>query len=472
MFQNPLKNTKAIRTDMFKVAIPIAVSGLMNQIQMLIDKAFLGHYSMTLANGTVLTGTDFLSAVGNVFFPYIVTLAFLWAIPTGTVVLVSQRLGAKDPEKARLYAEASVKYHSLISIAMYFVWLIIAKPVFVIMGVQEPILSVSLEYIRMMSLGLLTMGFAVSMGSVFQGMGVTNPEMKSGIVMSLVNIVLDWIMIYGRFGFPEMGAAGAGLATAIAGFVANAYYVFVAMRAKGTAFVPRFGGILRAKVKDYLTVLKLGLPTGVEDTLWNFGNLLLAYMLNKLSSDAVGIYSLVIQIELTPVFFYYGIARAVTTLVGKSTGERNIPQAKRIGLVGTAFSASLCAAFSGIFIAIPALVLRIFTNDSGTIAKSAPFLVIASITMFPKCVNIISGNGIRGYGDTLWMLVTQIFGIVFVVSACWALAFPAGLGMYGVFIALFLDETIRGIVNTVRFYRGETSVFHKALDSDPGEKAA
>jgi multidrug resistance protein, MATE family len=472
MLQNPLKNTRTIRTDMFKIAVPIAVSGLMNQIQMLIDKAFLGHYSMTLSNGTVLTGTDFLSAVGNVFFPYIVTLAFLWAIPTGTVVLVSQRLGAKEADKARLYAEASVKYHSLVSIAMYFVWLIIAKPVFVLMGVQEPVLSVSLEYIRMMSLGLLTMGFAASMGSVFQGMGVTNPEMKSGIVMSLVNVVLDWIMIFGKFGFPEMGAAGAGLATAIAGFVANAYYVFAAVRAKGTAFIPSFRGILKARLGDYITVLKVGLPTGVEDTLWNFGNLLLAYMLNKLSSDAVGIYSLVIQIELTPVFLYYGIARGVTTLVGKSTGERNIPEAKRIGLVGTTFSVTLCALFSAVFIAAPALVLRIFTNDSGTISKAAPFLVIASITMFPKCVNIISGNGIRGYGDTLWMLITQIFGIVFVVGTCWALAFPAGLGMYGVFIALFLDETLRGIVNTARFYRGETSLFHKALDAAPGAKAA
>jgi len=467
MFANPLKNSGDIRKNMLKIAIPIAISGLMNQIQMMIDKAFLGHYSMTLADGTVLRGIDFLSAVGNVFFPYIVSLAFLWAIPTGTVVLVSQRLGAKEPEKARIFAEASIKYHSLLSIAMYFIWLLIAEPVFVLMGVKEPILSVSLQYIRTMSLGLLTMGFAVSMGSTYQGMGVTNPEMKSGILMSLVNIFLDWVMIFGKLGFPEMGAAGAGLATAIAGFAANGYYVVAAVRAKGAAFVPSLRGVLKAKLRDYVAVLKVGLPTGLEDVLWNFGNLLLAYMLNKLSMDAVGIYSLVILIELTPVFFYYGIARAVTTLVGKSTGERNIVEAKRIGVVGTVFSVSFCLGFSAFFIAFPSFVLRLFTNDAGTVAKSVNFLIIASITMFPKCVNIISGNGIRGYGDTLWMLATQIFGIVFVVGTCWALVFPAGLGMYGVFIALFLDETIRGIINTVRFYRGETSVFHKALGSEP-----
>ncbi len=465
MLSNPLKGSSEIRRSMFRIAIPIAISGLMNQVQMLIDTAFLGHYSMTLADGRVLTGTDFLSAVGNVFFPYIVTLAFLWAIPTGAVVLVSQRLGAKDVENARRYAEASIKYHSLLSIAVWGLWLFIAEPVLRLMGVQEPILSLSLVYLRMMSLELLTMGFGSSYSAVYQGMGITSPEMKSGVLRSIVNIILDYIMIYGKFGFPELGAAGAGLATAISGFIANAYYVLAARRAGGTAFTPRFIGIFKAKFRDYAHVLKVGLPTGAEDTLWNLGNLILATMLNFIARDAVGIYRLVVQIEITPVFFYYGIARAVTTLVGNRTGERNIAEAKRVGIIGTSFSVIFCLVFSALFIAFPRQIISIFTNDADTIFKAAPFLIISSLTMFPKCINIISGNGIRGYGDTLWMLFTQIFGIVFVVATCYILAFPVGLGMYGVFIAIFLDETIRGLINTLRFYKGETSIFHKALKS-------
>jgi Na+-driven multidrug efflux pump len=89
-------------------------------------------------------------------------------------------------------------------------------------------------------------------------------------------------------------------------------------------------------------------------------------------------------------------------------------------------------------------------------------LVITAFTMMPRAVNIISGNGIRGYGDTMWMLATQIFGIIFILSLSYILMFPVGLGIYGLFIGMFSDETLRGIINTIRFYRGETSIFHKA----------
>jgi MATE family multidrug resistance protein len=97
------------------------------------------------------------------------------------------------------------------------------------------------------------------------------------------------------------------------------------------------------------------------------------------------------------------------------------------------------------------------------IEKAAPFLVITAFTMIPRAINIISGHGIRGYGDTLWMLITQIFGIVFIISLSYILMFPAGLGMYGLFIGMFSDESVRCVINTIRFYRGETSIFHKAI---------
>jgi len=468
-----LLGNRTIRKDIFKIAIPIAISGIVTQVQMLIDTAFLGHYSMRLSDGSILRGTDFLSAVGNVFFPYIVSLAFLWSISTGTVVLVSQRLGAKDPGKAKLYAEVSIKCNALLSIALYLFWLIMAEPIFRLMGVREPILGVSLAYIRTMSLELIPMGIAVGLGAAFQGMGITRPEMESGILRSLVNVFLDWVMIYGRLGFPEMGAAGAGLATAVSGFVANTYFAFIALRSRRAPFRPGLRGILKAPLRNYLRVLRVGLPTGLEDVLWNLGNLILAGMLNSLSQDAVGIYRLVTQIEVTPIFFYQGIARAVTTLVGNRTGERDIPGAKRVALLGTAYTAAFCAVFTALFLLAPKPILAVFCNDPSTVAKSAPFLMITALTMIPRSVNIVSGNAIRGYGDTFWMLATQVFGIAFVLSATWTLVFPAGLGMYGLFIALSADETLRGVINTVRFYRGETSLFHKGpLGARQGEQAA
>lgn len=456
-------NFKPFSKQMFRIALPIALSGMIMQVQMLIDTAFLARYTTTLPDGSVLSGSEILSAVGNVFFPYIVTIALIWSIGTGVVVLVSQFLGADKPQDARTFALAGLKYNSLLSWLVYIFWLLFARKVFVALGVHQPILTLSLEYISFLSLELLYLGMSTSINSIFQGTANTKPEMFTGVFRSLLHIVLDYIFIFGHFGFPEMGVAGAGIASSLSGLIATMIMLAIFMKTSSLPFKVDFKSLVAAPIRPYLTVLRVGLPVGLEDMLWNFGNLILAYFLNLLSAEAVGIYRLVYQIEITPIFFYFGLARAVTTMVGQRTGQRDLPAARESGLIGTFYTVIFCFLFTGTFAFFPRQIISIFTSDMQLIEKAAPFLVITAFTMIPRAVNIISGNGIRGYGDTMWMLITQVFGIVFIISLSYILMFPAGLGMYGLFIGMFSDETVRCVINTIRFYRGETSIFHKAI---------
>lgn len=459
LFKSP--NFKPFSRQMFRIALPIALSGIIMQVQMLIDTAFLARYT-TSVNGSVLSGSDILSAVGNVFFPYMVTISFIWAMGTGVVVLVSQHLGANKPDEARTVGNVALKYNTLLSWVGFAFWFFFAKKVFTLMGVQEPILTLSLQYIGFVSIELLYMGASTSVNAIFQGTGNTQPEMYTGIFRSLLHIVLDYILIFGHFGFPEMGVAGAGLASTTSGFFATLIMIFIFTKTKNLPFKVNLKSILLAPIKPYIKLLKVALPASLEEMLWNFGNLVLAYFLNLLSPDAVGIYRLVYQIEITPIFFYQGLARAVTTLVGQRTGARDLPGARESGLIGTFYTVSFCVLFTISFVLIPKLILSVFTPDVKLIDEAAPLLIITAFTMMPRAVNIISGNGIRGYGDTVWMLATQIFGMFFLLSLSYLLMFPVGFGIYGLFIGMFSDETVRGIINTVRFYKGETSIFHKA----------
>ncbi|MFH1524929.1 MAG: MATE family efflux transporter [Chloroflexota bacterium] len=465
------KEIKNISKQMFRIAIPIAISGIIMQVQMLIDTAFLARYTITMPGGTITSGSEILSAVGNVYFPYLVTLSFLWSLSTGAVILVSQRLGAREPENARRYAVTSLKFNTVLSWLVYLFWLLFAEKIFVLMGVHEPILGMSLQYLRFISLELLYMGMASSLGAIFQGMGITRPEMVTGIFRSLLHIGLDYLLIFGHFGFPELGIAGAGIASTAAGLLATLALAFIFFKMKHLAFRPDLMSVLKAPFKDYRAVFKVGLPVGLEDMLWNLGNLVLAFLLNRLNADAVGVYRLVVQIEGTPIFFYMGLARAVTTLVGNRTGERDLSGARRVALVGSTYTALFCAGFTAAFILFPRFILSIFTPDVGLIDKSAPLLVITALTMIPRAINIISGHGIRGYGDTLWMLATQVFGIFFIISLAYILIFPVGLGMIGMFIAMFSDEFLRGVINTIRFYRGEKSLFFKGISATPSVNA-
>jgi putative MATE family efflux protein len=464
LFSSP--HFKPFSRQMFRIALPIALSGMIMQVQMLIDTAFLARYTTTLPDGSILSGSEILSAVGNVFFPYIVSIALIWSIGTGIVVLVSQFLGAGKPEKARVFALSGLKYNTLLSWLVYIFWLLFADKVFTALGVHQSIRILSMEYISFLSLELIYLGMSTSINSIFQGTANTKPEMFAGIFRSLLHILLDYIFIFGHFGFPELGVAGAGIASSLSGLASTLIMLAIFMKSRILPFKVDFKSLVIAPFRPYLTVLKVGLPVGVEDMLWNFGNLILAYFLNLLSAEAVGIYRLVYQIEITPIFFYFGLARAVTTMVGQRTGERDLPAARESGLIGTFYTIIFCLIFTGSFAIFPRQIISIFTPDTHLIEKAAPFLIITAFTMIPRAVNIISGNGIRGYGDTMWMLITQIFGIVFIISLSYVLMFPLGLGMYGLFIGMFSDESLRGIINTIRFYKGEPSIFHKTIVVD------
>ncbi len=234
LFSSP--NFKPFSKQMFRIAIPIAVSGIVMQIQMLIDTAFLARYTTTLADGSILTGSDILSAVGNVFFPYLVTVSFIWSISTGAVVLVSQRLGAGEPEKARQFGLSAIKFNTLLSWLVYVFWLLFAEKVFVALGVHQPILTVSLEYLTFVSMELIYLGLGNSVNAVFQGTGNTRPEMITGVFRSLLHILLDYIFIFGKFGFPEMGVAGAGIASSVSGLAATLVMLGIFLKGKFLPF--------------------------------------------------------------------------------------------------------------------------------------------------------------------------------------------------------------------------------------------
>jgi putative MATE family efflux protein len=308
------------------------------------------------------------------------------------------------------------------------------------------------------------MGVECTAASEMHGVGISKPLMYIGIIRSLLNVLLDWIMIYGKFGCPALGIQGAALATVISNFVGFPVVLYIVFKAGHLPFRLSFRGTLRAPWKNYLPVIKLGLPSAGEEVLWNSGNLVLVRMLNSLGMGGAGIYTLIMQIESTPVLLYMGISKAAQTVVGNRTGERNIPLAIRDGMQCMRYTLYVSFTFVLIFLLFPTQVLKIFTTDASIIQTAAPFLMIAALYLLPKAVNITIGHGIRGFGDTRWMLYTQIFGTVYIITCATAMIYGFKLGVLGIFVAMGTDETIRAIINFIRFTKGERGKGHFQRD--------
>ena len=427
--------------QILQLALPLILQQLCLQMQIWIDRAMLGHLN-----------ADFFSAIGNTTVPYHMVTSTITAICGGTAILVAHSIGARDPERAGNVSRSSFLGSTLISLAAFLALFFGSGTLFTLMGVQSPILEYSTAYIRVLSLSLLVLGPAATASAVLQGLGLTRTIMAAGITGNLLNILLDWILIFGKLGFPAMGIRGAALATVLANAVSALLTVCYVLFSHRMPFRLSPRQLLSGNMAGYRQVLTLGIPSGLEYALWNIGNIILVSFLNRLDMLSAGIYTLVFSVETVPMLIYMGFANAGLTLVGQQTGARSPRQARQTGLLCLGFSLAVCLVIAVVFHAIPEQLLGLFTDDGTILAISTPYLVFVSWILFPKAVNNVIGLCIRGMGDTRWMLFTQIFGSVFMVLGGYLLILRFGLGLSGIFITLLCDESFRAIANLIHFF--------------------
>ena len=439
------------------LSVPMILSQLINQVQMLIDRIFLGH-----ANSL------YMSVLGNATFPMWTTMSFCFSIGTGASILISQSVGANNRKNVAEYAGSLLKYNSIIPFMLFVFWCFFSEPVFRIMGVSENLIPMCVDYVRYYSPVFILVGIGTIV-TIFQTSNYTKPLATYSLIRSVLNVIFDWILIFGKFGFPAMGVKGAALGTTIAEFIAAVYFGYAYIKSP-LSTRPTFAEIKNSRFRSYLHSAKLGINTALEDLLWNAGNLAIIRILNSINELAAGIYSIIFGVEVLAVVAIGSLGSATMTLTSEATGKRDLRQFKGVCLCAYALCAVIAAGMVITGILFPEQILSIFTKDDAIVTTSAIFLFMIGLNLFSKSGNIIIGNGIRGSGDTRWMFFTQIFGTVFVVGMACLFVFKMKLGIAGVFLAVMADEAVRFGINFVRYSKickSEAFVKDDVRDSVP-----
>lgn len=424
-----------------KIAFPIIVQGLVFQLQAIVDKAFLGKID-----------TNYLSAIGIAQFPFISSVDALVAICTGLTIIVAKQFGAGRQKDIHESVNASIAFNMVLSLLLFVLWMNFSDEIFILMNVNDTLLPHCNDYVHILSFLLILYGIDMSLQAALQGMGKTKPIMYIGIFKVFLNILLAWILIFGKFGLPAMYVKGAALATMISNVAGTLMLIVYFILSKELSANIKLKEMLRFRWHLYKEVIRLGLPTGAEYLLWNISNLILISLLNKQGVEVVAVYTVTYTIEIFVYMIFNGIGRATLTLVGNSIGARKEEAAKTIMTSSIRYSMFFVFLFCVIFILVPKPILSIFTNDIALINLSVFFLIVKGITMFPKSLNVVVGSGIRANGDVKWMLYTQIFGSVFVVAFSYTLIYGFHVGVIAIYLTLFLDELLRALLNTIRYY--------------------
>ena len=363
-------------------------------------------------------------------------------------------IGAGEQGEANATAKQSlvitILLGTLVSILMYF----LAPMVIDAMGAEPEVLPLGISYMRIVALGLVFNTVSMVCASALRGAGDTRMPMAVNLTSNLINVTGNYLLIYGNWGFPRLGIAGAALATTFSRFVGCSLFLAILLSGRSVvrvSFADGYrpdGGILRR-------VLNIGLPAAIEQFILRGGQLTYVRIVSSFGTSVFAAHQ--IGMNILSLSFMPGMAFSIaaTTLVGQGLGAEKPELAERGALttrrLGMMFSGAIavCLFFFGRHIA------SLYTDDLDVISKTAMVLRVIGVVQPAQSTQFILAGGLRGAGDTRWPLYSTFLGVWGVrVLVGYLLAVQLGLGLLGAWMGMALDQCTRAFVISRRFNKG------------------
>lgn len=405
--------------DVLKLSLPAVIEMVLYTMIWTIDTMMIGQYGGDIAVSTVGISCEVIYTFTNILVAQ--------SIAVGITSIVARKYGARDLDGAEEYATLGLFLGAIISFLTTLFIFLFSKKLLVLAGAEPRIIDLGKTYINIVCIGLPFNMLSSILAAVNRSYGNTKTPMLVSIVMLIVNLTLDALLIFGLFGFPELGIKGAAIATTIAnisGFTYSAIYTFKKSKIKiHSKYLKKLCNI---KLKDITT---LSIPAGMQEAAYSIARLFTSMMIMHLGTIAFAANQITLTLENISFMPGWGFAVAATTLVGNKVGEGNYKAAKEYGKTAGILGMGVMGVFSLLFLLFPMQLIKLFINESSTevIALGAKCLMIAALEQPFIAVSMIVGGIFKGYGDT-----KTPFKIAFITS--WFIRLPL------VFIFIFMLE--------------------------------
>ena len=399
-----------IPKQIFYFALPIVLSSILQQLYSIVDSIFIGHY----------VGKEGLAAVGASFPLIFALVSFVIGIGSGSTVIISQYMGAKRMDSVKKAIDTMYIFMFFGGIILTFIGIYVAPFIFKLTDLPAEVMPFAVEYIQIYLMGnVLFFGFAGT-NAILRGIGDSKTPLYFTLIATVTNIFLDWLFI-SEF---QMGVRGAALGTILA--QGGAFFTSIIYLNRNHELISLHLKRLRFDKKIFNESLRIGLPTGFQQTIVSFGMIALFGIVNQFGTDVVAAYSISLRIESIPLMLSMSFAAAIAPFVGQNIGA-DLPLRVKQGFRNALFMTNAISVLTSIlFLLFPRLIISAFTTDVNVIDIGVEYLkIVAPFYIVFSTMFILTGT-LRGAGATLIpMFITLI--------ALWLFRIP---------VSYFLSETI------------------------------
>lgn len=396
--------------DIWKISYPLIIGGMAQAVINVTDSAFLGRVS-EVAMGA--------SAISGLFFILLLMLGFGFGI--GAQIIIARLDGEQRQSEIGSIAHQTLYFLIALSLVLIAICLFTGK-IFLSWFVQSPeVLEACIQYLNVRSFGFFFVFILIAFRSFYSGTADTKIISNTTIVMAVANIILNYCLVFGNLGFPEMGIAGSALASTISEALATIYMILYTIYNKN---VEKFN-LLKLSPPDFnkfMEIFRLGSPIMIQMCASVTSWFIFFLIIEKMGQRELAVSNITRNVYMILMVPLLGFGSATNTLVSNIIGQGKkhevIPLIKRIIVLSLVLSVIVV----GINAIYPYMTIYLFTNMADVAQESVilTYVISGSLLLFSVAYMLLSG--VSGTGNTLVTLIIEIFTVLFYLIATYYLA--------------------------------------------------
>jgi putative MATE family efflux protein len=408
------------RSAIWAIALPI-MGGMMSQnILNLVDVYMVGHL-----------GDAALAATGIGGFTNYLCIAFIIGLSAGVQALAARRLGEGRDSETAVPLNGGLILALVLGLPLSVILILLAPAAFPYLNSDPEVIAEGVPYLQIRLASMIAVGMNFSFRGFWSAVHLTGVYLRTLLVMHAINIFLNWVLIFGNLGAPELGVKGAGLATTISLFIGTGIYFSFALRhARDKGFLNRVPSFQTLKQQ-----LVISLPASLQQVFFAAGLVTLMWILGRIGTAEVAAANVLMTFHLTALLPSFGVALAATTLVGNALGRGDVDDAERWGWEAAALVLVYGVVLGLAVIPLADWLLGFFLTNPDTRALAHLPMVLWALAIGFDAAGMVLMNALIGAGDTrrsMWISILWQWGFFLPLAF---LAGPLlGWGLLGVWI--------------------------------------
>jgi len=408
------------------------MGGMMSQnILNLVDIGMVGHL-----------GDTALAATGIGSFTNYLAISFIIGLSAGVQALAARRLGEERYDETAVPLNGGLLLALIIGLPLCAILYLAIPSAYSFLSDDPAVVEQGVPYLQVRILSMVAVGMNFSFRGYWSAIHMTGVYLRTLLIMHACNILLNWVLIFGKLGAPALGVLGAGLATTISLYIGTGLYFFFAYRhARDKGFLNRVPA--RSTLWQQL---KLSLPASIQQVFFSAGLVALMWIVSQIGTAEVAAVNVLMTFHITAILPAFGLALAATTLVGNALGRGDAEDAVLWGWNAAAISLVYGVLISLLLIPFADPLLGIFLTNPETRQLAYWPMILWAVAIGLDTTGMVLMNALIGAGDTrrsMWISVIAQWG--FFLPLAYIAGPLLGFGLLGIWI-----------VNS--FYRGGQAV--------------